>query len=256
MKWISLVVVIFLAGCCCPGYYKVIVDPRWVRKIDAEELTRTTVRYTTKLNREYGLTLEDSRAYYTECTEKIRLVFSSQKCPEIPEARELLVDVVEGYLNAVNNNPSIRADLCTPPFTFNDLEIYINFESYFSEYVDPFYVGCIELDEGLAVYYMATQKEWYYDRWNSRFEPYTKSVEIARAQREANMIYPRSETIGTQIEQPTSTVIIDATPWQRSQFLPPSSPAQTRPGPAPQTRPSLPSLRSNLPSGLPSGTRQ
>lgn len=214
MKRLLLLLAVLLTGCCCPGYYVKVIDPTWVRKIDSEELTRTVIRYTTKLNREKGLTLEDSRAYYTECTEKIRLVFSSQKCPEIPESRELLVDVVEGFLNALNNNPSIRADLCVAPFRVEDLEIYIQFESYFSEYVDPFYVGRIELDDGLAVYYMATQKEWYYDRWHSRIEPYSKTLEIARAQREADLIYPR-KTYFESLNIPVEPVIIDTTPGAR-----------------------------------------
>lgn len=214
MKYLLVLMVVALTGCCCPGYYVKVIDPTLVQKIDAEELTRTTIRFTTRMNREKGLTLEDSRAYYTECTEKIRLVLSSQKCPEIPEARELLVDVVEGYLNALNNNPSIRADLCVAPFRAEDLEIYIMFESYFSEFVDPFYVGMIELDEGLAVYYMATQKKWYFDQWHSRYEPYFKTLEIARAQREANLIYPKS--LGFEaLKEPNSTVIIDATPASR-----------------------------------------
>ena len=215
MKLIYLLLAIVLVGCCCPGYYVKVIDPTWVRKIDANELTRTIIRFTTRLNREKGLTLEDSRAYYTECTEKIRLVFSSQKCPEIPESRELLVDVVEGLLNAINNNPSIRADLCIAPFTVADLEIYIHFESYFSEYVDPFYVGRIELDEELAVYYMATQKQSYFDEWHSRYEPYYKTLEIARAQREADLIYPRPTTFES-LQDPVSTVIIDTSPSRRS----------------------------------------
>lgn len=209
MKLIYLLIAVFLASCCCSGTYVKIVDSTWVQKIDAEELIRTIIRYTTRMNREQMLTLEDSRVYYTECTERIRLVLSSQKCPEIVDARENLVDFVEGLLNALNNNPSIRADLCHQPFTADDLEIYINFESYFSEYVDPFYVSYISLDDGLVCYYMATIKQWYFDRWHSRIEPYYITRQIANAQKEANVIYPPAVGFPT-ISAPTQTVIIDA----------------------------------------------
>lgn len=138
MKLIYLLFAALLAGCCATGTYTKIVDSTWVQKIDAEELIRTVVRYTTKLNREKGLTFEDSRVYYTECNEKIRLVLASQRCPEICEARELLVDVVEGLLTAMNNNPSIRADLCHQPFTSDDVEIYISFSLTLTNMSIPF----------------------------------------------------------------------------------------------------------------------
>lgn len=204
MKPLLLLLIVFLTGCCATGTYTKIVDPTWVQKIDAEELSRTIIRYTTKLKREYGLSLEDSKCYYSDCSERIRIVLSSQKCPEICEARELLVDVVEGLLVALNNNPSIRADACDYQFSSDNIEMYISFESYFSEYVDPFYIGWIELRDGLAMYYESTLKQWYYDRWHSRIEPYYKSVQFAAAQREANMIYPPKAGLTTG-----DTVIID-----------------------------------------------
>lgn len=160
-----------------------------VRKINVEELSRTVIHYATKLSVDKRLSFEDSRVYYTDCSEKIRLVFASQDILEIKQARRLLVDVVEGLLLAINNNPIIAADLCENPFTSNNLEIYINFESFYCEYVDPFYVGWIQLDDGMACYYLATQKDMWLDQWHSRFEPYYKSAQFVRFEREAENMY-------------------------------------------------------------------
>ncbi|MFN4173485.1 MAG: hypothetical protein ACK4HV_00060 [Parachlamydiaceae bacterium] len=216
---------IFLAGCS----KRTESAPEWIweKKIDTEELTRTTVRYTTLMERKHKLHLEDSRVYYTDCTEKIRLVLSSQNLYEICEARELITEFVEGYLNALNMNPSIRADLCSQPFTYEDLDIYINFESYFGEYVDPFYVGWMELDDGLVNYYMFTLKQWYYDRWNCRTEPYQKALEIANAQREANLIYPPNKSTGEKNINDSSTIMLDQGRLRSAQEMGPMSvPAQ------------------------------
>lgn len=199
---------ILLAGCTKRSES----GPEWIweKKIDTEELTRTTVRYTTLMERIHKLHLEDSRVYYTDQTEKIRLVMSSQNLYELCDARELITEFVEGYLDALNKNPSIRADMASQPFTYEDLDIYINFESFFGDYVDPFYVGWLELDDGLVNYYMFTLKQWYYDRWNCRTEPYEKALEIANAQREARVIYPPNKSTGEKNLSDSSTINLDA----------------------------------------------
>lgn len=190
MKYLLPLMIAFFSG-CCTGYFEAeTMTPTMVRKIDAEEISRTIIRFSTYLKRELGLSLEDSSCFYSDCAERIRIVYSSQKIIEICEARAQLVEIVEGLLSELNSNSIIRADLCNGYFTADNLEIYINYESYFCEYVDPFYVGWVTLDDGLASYYMATQKQWYYDTWHSRIEPYYKSLEFVEAQKEADLIYP------------------------------------------------------------------
>ena len=193
MKLIYMMIAIAFAGCGATGYYTKVVDSTRVNKINAEELTRATVRYCSRLKHDKGLILEDSRCYYTEYTQKLRLVLSCQKTLEIREARRWITDIAEGYLQAINNNPIIRADLCQQPFSVQDLEIFINFESYYAVYVNPFYIGWIELDEGLVTYYESTAKQWHSDIWHMRFEPYFKALEIANAQKEADQMYPEDE---------------------------------------------------------------
>ncbi|MCB1114128.1 MAG: hypothetical protein KDK62_05165 [Chlamydiia bacterium] len=194
MKYILPLIALFLSG-CCTGFFDAenefeILQPTMEPRIDAEEFSRTVIRFSTYLKREKGLQLEDSRLYYTDCAERLRLVYSTQKIIDLCAARELLVDVVEGFLEELNSNSITRSDLCDNYFTADNLEVYINFESYYTEYVDPFMVAWIVMDQGLATYYMGTLKQWYYDRWHNRVEPYYKSLQFVEAQREADMIYP------------------------------------------------------------------
>lgn len=190
MKIIYALLLVLMTGCCALTSDYEAGMPKLVPKIDADEMARTIIRYTTKLKRDRGLTFEDSRTYYSECTERIRLVLASQKMPEIKEARDELVDVVDGLLNALNNNPILRVDACEQYYTVDMLEIYISYESYFTEYVDPFYVCWTSLDQGLTTFYMGTIKEYYYDRWHTRIEPYYKTKLFRDAQKEADVIYP------------------------------------------------------------------
>lgn len=208
MKLIYAILLIVLTGCCALTSSNSTGMPNMVQMIDADELSRAIIRYTTKLKRERGLNLEDSNVYYTNCSERIRLVLSSQKIYEIREARDEIVDVVEGLLYTINQNPIIRTDLCGQYFTSDNLEIYISYESYFGEYIDPFYVGWTSLDQGLVCFYMFSLKEYYYDRWHSRIEPYTKSLLFSNAQREADIIYP-PKTFNAE-EPATTPLIIDS----------------------------------------------
>lgn len=184
--------------------------PPLVRKIDAEAITRAVVVYAATLKHDYRLSYEDGKCYYSDCTEKIRLVFSSQDIIEICEARELITDVVEGLLETLNSDATIRGDLCGQHFTANDVEIYINFESWFCEYIDPFYVGWIELEGGLVTYYMDDVKQWYYNRWHARIEPYAKALEIARAQRLASELYS-DDTTSKTTSKPKDTSVVEGT---------------------------------------------
>lgn len=241
---------------CCSGFFEAedgndtvfaTLEPR----IDAEEFSRTVIRFSTYLKREKGLSLEDSRCYYTDCVERLRLVYSSQKILDMCAARELLVDVVEGFLDELNSNSIIRSDVCSGAFTADDLEIYINFESYYVEYVDPFYVAWVVLDNGLASYYMGTLKQWYYDTWHSRIEPYYKSREFVEAQREADMIYPPPipEHLRSESKGPIS---IETGPPRHG------APGYSQPGysPSAYTPPGLPRVGSSIsPRAMPVGAK-
>ena len=118
---VASVLLLVLSGC----YWRVVDEPRWERRINDEDFSRVVITYATKMRNENDLTLEDSKVYYTYKAHSIKLVFSSQKNYGICEARELLVDVVEGFLKSINEEVVLYDQLSNYPFTANNLEVYI-----------------------------------------------------------------------------------------------------------------------------------
>lgn len=186
-----LCAVIFLSGCVRelerpgPG-------------INNEEVMRVVLDYANDLKHDKHLNLEDSTVYYGNYgnyIEKIRLKFVTQNILEMCEARELLVDVAEGYLDRLNEDPVLGPLIASYPILAENLEIYICFESYLVRYVDKRYIAWVVLEEGLAYYYAGTITNEFdiWDRdsenWHQRVEPYSKSVQIVAINREAEKMY-------------------------------------------------------------------
>lgn len=189
MRILSFICLLFLFGCAAP---KAAVPPVPVKIIDSEEMTwiveKVTARW--KHKKHQRLKLEHSQLRYSLAgIASLNLEFSSQEILEMCPARDLLVDLVEELLFEINTNPIIASELATAPFTPDLLSIEINFESFYGYYVDPFYIGCICLSEGMARYFTFDVKdpEWY--GWHSSVEPYTKSREISMLGRAADKAY-------------------------------------------------------------------
>ncbi len=159
----------------------------WVEKINAEELSRVILTYANELKHEKRMRLEDSKVSYKDHIHIIHMEFISQDILELKEARELLVDIVEGFLDRLNDDPYLERD-SEGPITADNLEIYVNFQSYFGEYDDQFYVGWMGLNNGSSYFYAFDIKQFEeIDWWHYRSEWYYKSrqfVEIERAAEE------------------------------------------------------------------------
>jgi hypothetical protein len=162
--------------------------PVWEKKIDAEAVTCLILDYTTRLHYEHHLRLENSLVFYDKHINKIRLEFITQDLMELREARDLLVDMVEDLLSLLNEDQHVG---CNLNFTFsaNNLEIYINCESYWGLFGDPLYIGWILLQDGMTFLYASEIKHNEMDWWHSRVEPYSKSREIVFCQRIAEENY-------------------------------------------------------------------
>jgi hypothetical protein len=161
----------------------------WVQLIDSPEIVHLIQHYMPYLRHELHLRLEDSRVFYNDTINTVRLEFISQDVLEVREARFLLVDVVEGLLAELNKNPVLAPQFVTYPLTPEQLEIYINFESFHGIYVDPYYVGYIMLEAGEATYWAFTTKENGRNLWDFRTEPYEKSREFTVYEREAENMF-------------------------------------------------------------------
>lgn len=104
--------------------------------------------YSLELEALHGIYLRDSEIIYDEHIEISRLFFRSQRILDVPQTRDLIVDVVEGYLQRLNANPQLPT-----LFTPENLYIAIEFESYAIKYLDTSYVARILLQNGYVYYY-------------------------------------------------------------------------------------------------------
>lgn len=161
---------------------------RVLREIDTERVSEIIIPYSVALEHEKHLLLEHSYIVYDAPQNSIRLQFITQNIMEMRDARELLVDVVEGLLERINDS-ALAGSLFPQPFTADQLEIYINFQSWHTRYADPFYIGWVVLEDGMAYYYAASLKDFTHDYWYRRYEPYFKSRSFVMIEREAQKEY-------------------------------------------------------------------
>lgn len=168
------------------------VGPSW-QAIDSAEMSSLIINFSTLFEDEYRLRLDDSRIVYNESILKIYLEYSSQNLLEMCEARLLMVEMVDEFLKRLNNHTVLGFELDHFPFTAEDLEVKINFESFFGVYVDPLYIGLAWLKKGCVHYYAFDIKDYYADWSHQRFEPYFKSRELALIKREADIPFEDRE---------------------------------------------------------------
>lgn len=114
------------------------------------------------------------------------LDFYTQKLLDLEGARRLMVEMSQGLLRHLNgyiyNNPSNAEK---GGFTYNDLYISVEFESYFGKYVDPLYVGRMELKDGyFNAFYAHTALDPKSIVFHQHFEPYETSVHIIDVENE------------------------------------------------------------------------
>lgn len=153
-----------------------------------EELSRIVWDYVTQLKYQKRLHIEHSYVGISPDRSSFTLQFTTQHILELCDARQLLVDVVEGLLKRLNNS-SIANELGPAPITASQLVIDIEFESFYGVYFDPFYIGRIKLIDGMSYFYAFTIKDQKLDKWNSHYEAYFQSKLFADKQREAEAKY-------------------------------------------------------------------
>ena len=191
MRILSFICFLFLCGCTAPR-----AAPVPVKIVDSEEMTWIVEKVTARWkHRDYQrLKLEHSQLHYNlDGITSLNLELSSQEILEVCPARDLLVDFVEELLLEININPIISDQLASVPFTPDLISLEINFESFHGTFVDPFFIGCICMSDGMVRYSAFDMKEemlWRsYRSWHSQVEPYTKSREISKIGRAADKAF-------------------------------------------------------------------
>gem|GEM_PF-3600675 len=165
---------------------RVAPPPPPTKLVSASEITWITEKVMAKWENQEKrrLKLEHSELRYTGNRLTFRLELSSQAILEVCEARSLFADFIEDLLREINTDPIVSGELTDYPFTAEQLHVDINFESFFGKYVDPFYIGYIEMRRGMVRYYAFDQKDRERYMWHARCEPYWKTRELAAIQRE------------------------------------------------------------------------
>jgi hypothetical protein len=208
MKLLSLLIlssaVAFLTSCsgcpwtygsgCCGNEdiptapYKELPAPQL--SIHSGEIIAIVQDYAVELQKQRHLYLRHSNTYYNEDgIYAIQLRFISQDIIELCEARKLIIDVSEGMLEQLNANPELVSDAKYHAFYPFNLEVYIDFESYFIRYIDPFYVKWITMEDGQITFYTADVKDTDKKGWHAKKESYSTSRDIVFYQRLAEDKY-------------------------------------------------------------------
>jgi hypothetical protein len=198
---ISLILLVSISSCnCCRDLWY--AEGEWVQKIDSEELVHVIQQYLAYLRHVKHLRLEDSRIFYNDYINTVRMEFTCQDILEVREARMLLVDVVEGLLAEINQNPILGSEVFNYPFSASQLEIYIDMESYYGLYLDPYFVGWIQLEKDVASYYAFDEKIDGLNYWDFRTEPYWKSRELVIQERAAESLFKDAFEIAENTPDP------------------------------------------------------
>jgi hypothetical protein len=205
MKPLLTLCFLLLTLTSCEGPMLWYPAPPIVRDYDSDAFTNVTEHQAAIWRHRHRWYLEDSWVYYDAygIVNCIKLQYRTQNLLELQEARALLVDLVEEYLELLDVNPD-TASKVEPGFSADNLLVYVDLQSYWGLYGDPQLVGWMVLEDGMVYYYDFDVKNNDVDYWYSRIESYNKSKEIVRLERLAEEDYenslPLSETKAPSIE--------------------------------------------------------
>ncbi len=171
-----------------------------LKDVDAHAYSAVIIPYAMEWERKGRMRFEDSKIYQVDDGQGvrwIRVIFSTQNIFDLCQSRGLIVDIVEGLLEKLNESPEVLASFAHQPITASDLEIYISFESFYIEYENPTYIAWISLIDGDVRYFDGVIKDFHKDYWNSRMEPYYKAKDFVMISRKAaielDKKYPRKK---------------------------------------------------------------
>lgn len=150
------------------------------------------ISYGNEMERDAKLFLLDSRACFNvDGVLSICMRFRTQRLVDVCEGRDLIVQLVEGFLNRINTDGTIACALNPYPLTADRLQINIAFESFYVRYIDPLYMGRIMLQGGVVYYYSYDALDPDTVLWKQRVEPYAKALRFSRFRNEDLMQFPK-----------------------------------------------------------------
>lgn len=170
---------IALTGCHTTTFYAV----------DDPEVISAVTHAALKLEKDLDLHLHSSFLYTNGYIDRLQLFFYTQDLDNIRAARHLAVDIVESYLKRFNENEILRYQVARYPFSVFDLEVYVHYESYLGQYVDPLYVERMTIKNGMVYYNAFTAYDLNFEIWHHHEEPYYTTKLIVQAENEEKVPY-------------------------------------------------------------------
>jgi hypothetical protein len=179
---------------------KCTTDPSsFLSSYDSPEMDKVVIAHSQDLEQKHGFVLENAKTCFTEQgkIERVRLHYTSQEIVEMEEARDHLVEAVDGLLEKINQDPILRARLASYPFQPQNLEVHITYQSFYGRFIDPYKVAHAIQEKGVSFFYNAELDGRNSDYWGKRVEPYYKTRRFSRYYQ---MFAPQKEEEGLRLE--------------------------------------------------------
>lgn len=168
--------------------------------IHCDEITNIIQEVGVNFREKRRLHLDNAKTFYNEGgIHTIQLKMHTEDLLDPCKARELIVDLVEALVKKLNDNMYLVPEFANVPFLPSNFEIYIACDSFYARYVDPYYIKCITLEDGIVHYYAADLEDNSKDCWHSRRESYKTSYEIAFFKRRAEAEYKKKHSLNLDL---------------------------------------------------------
>jgi hypothetical protein len=143
-----------------------------------------------ELRGKYDIRLDTAATYYNPGIGGLCLRYTSEELFDLCEARNLLVDLVDSLIRQISLDPGVGGAVTFPPFTSDNLDLIITFDSFYGQYVDLQYVNQIRLENGLVRYYAFSAFNCDAEHFEKHSEPYETARLNSYAWRKAKEFFP------------------------------------------------------------------
>lgn len=155
------------------------------RTVETLEIVEFLNLWALEMDEKLNVQLAWSYAYPGVDGYDLLLDFTSQEILDIPGVRRLVVAMMDRLQEFMNSSNVIRNKYHNFVLTPYNVYLSIEFESFFGRFVDPLYVGRLELNGGeLTAFYAHTAFEPEPIIFHQHYEPYEVTRTIVLAEKE------------------------------------------------------------------------
>jgi hypothetical protein len=171
MKYLFLILIAFSFASCGGRSYSYLADP---------------------IIASYGKEMKNKRGYWVTGTggsmpcndvRSIYIMFDGIYEVDIPQARCLFVEVVEGLVKKMNEDKAIRPFLHDYPVTYKNTRILLSFYDHYYDPVSEKYIGFVSCVNDKIYYRIYNKKTRQYD--NIFNEPYEEALKIVQEEQKS-----------------------------------------------------------------------